>query len=102
MATLLSYALFLILSYGIAQRVYFVRYEYGRNAAVLALAILLYLASAQFRFQLLSSIAVNGLLFLLFPVVSAMMLDREEREMFLQLGLKVAHRLRALIPQGEV
>ncbi|MBZ5546329.1 MAG: oligosaccharide flippase family protein [Acidobacteriia bacterium] len=101
-ATLLSYALFLILSYGIAQRVYFVRYEYGRNAAVLALAILLYLASAQFRFQLLSSIAVNGLLFLLFPVVSAMMLDREEREMFLQLGLKVAHRLRALIPQGEV
>jgi O-antigen/teichoic acid export membrane protein len=100
-ATLISYALMLALSYAVAQRVYSVRYEYGRNLGVFGVATLIYLVSTLFDFRLFSSIVVNVLLLALFPVVSAVMLGREERVMFWELGIRAIERLRALRPQQE-
>lgn len=100
-ATLISYALLLVLSYAVAQRVYSVRYEYGRNIGVLVLATLIYLVSTLFDFRLFASIAVNVLLVMLFPIISAAMLRREERVMFWELGIRAVERLRALRPQHE-
>ncbi len=101
LATVLSYAFLLALAFLVAQRVYYVRYEYLRNAAVLALATLIYITSTFVDLRLFPSIAVNLALFLLFPIVTVMMLGREERAMFLQLGAKAAHRLFGRSPVGQ-
>jgi O-antigen/teichoic acid export membrane protein len=101
LATVLSYALLLALSFVVAQRVYYVRYEYLRNAAVLALATLMYITSTFIDLRLFPSIIVNLALFLLFPIVTVMMLGREERAMFRQLGTKAAHRLFGQSPVGQ-
>lgn len=93
-ATALSYAVNLLLCYYVAQRVYFIRYEYARNAIVLGSATLIYVASTLHSLQLASSIVANLSLLVLFLVISLSLLGREERGMFRQLGLKVAHELR--------
>jgi O-antigen/teichoic acid export membrane protein len=100
-ATLICYALLLALSYAVAQRVYSVRYEYSRNVGVLGVATLIYLVSTLFDFRLFASITVNVLLLMLFPITSAVMLRREERVMFWELGTRAIERLRALRPPHE-
>jgi O-antigen/teichoic acid export membrane protein len=100
-ATVLSYALSLGLGYVLAQRAYHVHYDYLRNALVLGSAGLIYLVSRLVTFQLIASIAVNVLFALVFLVVAIVMLKREERTMFWQLGARAIERLRNLRPQQE-
>jgi len=100
-ATVLSFTINLILGYVIAQRAYFVRYDYIRNSIILGSATAVYLASTLVELQLAASIAVNVLLILIFGVLSIAMLRREERAMFWQLGATAVERIRKLRPQYE-
>jgi O-antigen/teichoic acid export membrane protein len=101
LATVGSYALSLLLYYRVAQRVYPVRYEYGRNILIIGFAGLIYLGSAPFDLPVLSSVPLHLLLILLYPAAFVLLLSREEREMFRQFGAKAATRLWALRPLQE-
>jgi O-antigen/teichoic acid export membrane protein len=100
-ATLLSYFLTLALCYQAAQRVYWVRYEYGRNAAALGAAALIYLVSRWVDLPLSLSVLVNGSFLLLFVLVAVWLLDPEERSMFQQLGVTLANRMRSVLVRTE-
>jgi len=101
LATLLSYVFLLALALLVAQRVYHVRYEYLRNAGVLALATVIYIISTFIDLRLFLSLAANLALFVVFPIVTVRMLGREERAMFRQLAAKAAQRLFGLSPVSE-
>jgi O-antigen/teichoic acid export membrane protein len=100
-ATLISYAVLLALTYGVAQRVYFLHYEYGRNAATLGSAVLFYLVSTLFDLPIRYSIGVNIVLLFLFVLTSIRLLSQEERTMFLQMGSSVTRRLRETLARAE-
>jgi O-antigen/teichoic acid export membrane protein len=93
-ATLLSYLAYLAMAHFVAQRVYFIRYEYARNLAVLASAGIVYAASGLFKLNLAPSILVNLLLLSVFAVASIRLLDREERSLVWQTGANLVRRLR--------
>jgi len=95
-ATVLSYAVHLAVTYCVAQHVYRVPYEYARDAIALGTAALLYLLSTLHGFSLAGSVAVNLVLLLLFCAVSLRLLNRDERKMVWQLGLKIVQKLRPL------
>jgi len=100
-ATLLSYGLNLGLCYRAAQRVYGVRYEFGRNAIALGSATAIYLASQWVDLPLLASILMNCSFLLLFVLVAVWLLDDEERLMFQKIGLSLASRMRAAFVRAE-
>jgi O-antigen/teichoic acid export membrane protein len=93
-ATVLSYALNLVLSYWQSQKFYFVRYHYVRNAATLGLATGIYLLSVLPKLELKGSIALNVLLVLLFVGLALGLLGREERGTVHQLALAATGNLR--------
>ncbi|MBI4167044.1 MAG: oligosaccharide flippase family protein [Acidobacteria bacterium] len=93
-ATLLSYLAYLAMTHSVAQRAFFIRYEYGRNLAVVASAGLVYLAGTLIHLELLPSILVNLLLFSIFAVTSFNLLDQEERSLVRQTGVNLVRRLR--------
>jgi O-antigen/teichoic acid export membrane protein len=93
-ATVLSYALNLVLSYWQSQKFYFVRYHYVRNAATLGLAVGIYLLSILPRLELKASIALNLLLVLIFVGLALGLLGREERGTVQQLALAATGSLR--------
>jgi O-antigen/teichoic acid export membrane protein len=91
-ATLLSYAVHLALTYCVAQRVYFVPYQYVRNAAVLASGTAIYLLSTLSDFHLLASLLVDFVLVVSFLGVAFTVLSADERQVFRQLGVSIAQR----------
>jgi O-antigen/teichoic acid export membrane protein len=91
-ATVLSYAVHLILTYSVAQRVQAVPYEYSRNALILGTATVIYLASTFHNFQLVGSTLVNATALFLFLLISFKLLDFEERVMLRQATHAVARR----------
>jgi len=92
-ATALSYAAGLVLAHYVAQRTYFVRYEYGRNILILAGATLIYLVSTLIHLPLISSLLVNTLLLATFGLMLFWLLNREERVLFRDLGRLVGQRM---------
>ncbi|MFB3921510.1 MAG: oligosaccharide flippase family protein [Terriglobia bacterium] len=100
-ATVLSYALSLTLGFILAQSIYFIRYEYRRNAIVLGSAVAIYLISTQLSLQISLSLVANVFVALLFPVIAIVMLRREERIMLWQLGRQAVERMRNLRLQHE-
>lgn len=96
-ATVLSYAVHLILTYVVAQRVQPVPYEYGRSALMLGTATVIYLASTLHNFQLVGSTLVNTAGLFLFLLISFKLLDLEERKMLRQATRAVARRCVAVV-----
>jgi O-antigen/teichoic acid export membrane protein len=96
-ATVLSYAVHLILTYVVAQRVQPVPYEYGRSALMLGTATVIYLASTLHNFQLVGSTLVNTTGLFLFLLISFKLLDFEERRMLRQATRAVARRCVAVV-----
>lgn len=86
-ATLLSYGIYLVLAYYVAQRAYFVEYGFGRSAAALGAAALLCLASLSLKLSVIPSISANLSLLALFILLAIALLKRDERAMFLQMAL---------------
>lgn len=98
-AALISYALDFFMCLYAAQRVYFVRYPYARNLAALVSAAVLYLVSTWPNLGLAGSVMADLLLVSAFGVVSLMLLGREQRSMFRQVGTMIARPFRrAIIP----
>jgi O-antigen/teichoic acid export membrane protein len=93
LATVLTYALILLLSYLIAQRVYFIHYDYVRNLIILGSAIGVYIASTAFDFQLVGSVLLNIVLLLLFAGTTLLSFKQDERKMFRALGVSTFRRL---------
>ena len=94
-ATVLSYALSLILSYCVAQHLFPIRYEYGRSSILLGSAAAAYLLSTLPELGLFPSIATNLVLLMLFLLVSVKLLEEDERHMFLKLVGSLARRFRS-------
>jgi O-antigen/teichoic acid export membrane protein len=92
-ATVLSYALYLVFVYLAAQRIYFVKYEYVRNAIILGGAAVVYLVSSLLKLNFVSSVLFNLLLLGSFALLSLAILDNEERRMFRQLWALAVQRL---------
>lgn len=92
-ATVLSYAFFAAISFIVAQRIYYVHYEYARVFNLFALATTTYLASTLFRFRLWQSIIMNVLLLMLFIVTSMKFLKEDEWEVFRQMAKNLARQL---------
>lgn len=95
-ATLLAYALNLVLCFWVQQRVYPLRYDYVRNGLVLGLAAVIYLASTLAKLQIAWSILMNLSLLSLFLALSSKLLDRDERNALGRLGLSIAQSLRGV------
>ncbi len=100
-ATVLSYALSLVLCYVAAQRVYHVDYEYGRNALALGGAAVVYMVSTRVDLSLLPSLGVNAALWLAYLAGMYLMFSREERAIFRTLGAKIAERVPGRRPAME-
>jgi O-antigen/teichoic acid export membrane protein len=96
-ATLLAYLAYLTMTLPVAQRVYFVPYEYARNIKVLGSAALIYLASILVDLSLVRSILVHLLLLALFVVVSIRLLDDDERSLLRRTGSSLVQRLRCVL-----
>jgi O-antigen/teichoic acid export membrane protein len=93
-STVLSYAISLILGYIVAQRIYFVHYDYLRNLLVLVSAGAIYYVSGLFNFHVAALIVVDTLLAFLFLAISIVFLKAEERTMFWQLGARAIERVK--------
>jgi O-antigen/teichoic acid export membrane protein len=100
-ATLITYAAYLGLTYLVAQRVYSVRYEFGRGGIALGSAVLIYLASWRLNLGLVGSIAVNLMLLGLFAAILLKLLDRGERDMFLRMGFSLKERLQKSLTRAR-
>jgi O-antigen/teichoic acid export membrane protein len=92
-ATVLSFAVQLLLTLVAAQRVYRVQYEYVRNAILLGAATAIYFVSLRIEPGRASSAAAHLLLFFFFVAVSFAVLDRQERQMLRRWGLAAAQEL---------
>lgn len=92
-ATALSYGLSLFLCYRAAQRVYHIRFEYGRNGITFAVAIALYLVSANIELSFAVSLLLHVFLMAVFLGVLAKMLEPDEKSMFRELGRNIRDRL---------
>lgn len=99
-ATVLSYAVNLILCFSQSQKFYAVRYDYLRNVATLTLATLVYLASTLTNFRPEGSVAINLLLILIFGGLALGLLDREDRGVVQHLALAVTSNLRRGLARG--
>ena len=97
LATLASYALLLVLCYIVGQRVYYVRYAYGKGAFMLASATVFYLFSTLYNLPIAVSILANSLLIALFGLVSLGVLNHDERAMVFELGTNLAGKLRRVL-----
>jgi O-antigen/teichoic acid export membrane protein len=93
-ATVLSYALILGISFVVSQRIYHVHYEYARVGIVLGLGTVTYLASAFLHLQLLPSIAANLGLIAMFVIATARLLHDAEWAVIRKLTLSLAQGLR--------
>jgi O-antigen/teichoic acid export membrane protein len=93
-ATVISYAVSLVLTFVVVQRMYHVHYEYGRNAVALGAAAAVYLLSRWLVLPPLASFVADALLACGFLLVLLLLLDRDERGMFWKLGLSVTDTLR--------
>jgi len=92
-ATVISYAVALLLTYCVGQRIHPVRYEYSRCAIALAAAVLIELASTLQNGGVVASIAINVFLLLTFLAIAVALLDRAERVQLRRMGLDIAFRL---------
>ena len=93
LATVLSYAIHLALTYIVSQRVYKVPYDYRRNAVTFAAATMIYFVCTLYGLPMIASIGVKLLALILFACVCLRLLDRSEREMFRQLARGLARRI---------
>jgi O-antigen/teichoic acid export membrane protein len=96
-ATAAAYGVSLVLAWAAAQRVYHIRYEYGRNAAMLGAATALYLVSEwvekKGHLPLISSALIDVGLTGVFLMLGYLLLDVEERSMMGSLWQAVTGKL---------
>lgn len=100
-ATVLSYAVSLVLTFVVVQRMYHVRYEYGRNTVALGTAAGIYLFSRWLVLPPAASFVADSLLACGFLAILLWLLDGEERGMFWKLGLSVTDTLRRATARAE-
>ncbi len=100
-ATVLSYAVSLGLTFAVVRRLYPVPYEYRRNALAFAAAVGIYFVGRMHDLPLLLSVAANSLLVCVFGAIALRLLDPDERSMFWKLGLSVTDTLRRAAARAE-
>ncbi len=93
LATLLSFVLSLLLAWVLAQRVFYVPYEYARNALVLGMAGLVLLAGRSLSLPLASSVLANLGLLAGFAICGLAVLGRDERALIGELARGLRQRL---------
>jgi O-antigen/teichoic acid export membrane protein len=94
-ATVLSYALSVILSYCVGQHLFPIRYEYARSSILLGSAAAAYLLSTLPELGLFPSITTNLVLLMLFLLVAVKLLEKDERRMFGKLVGNLARQFRS-------
>jgi O-antigen/teichoic acid export membrane protein len=99
LATLVGFAVLAVITWGFSQRVFPVRYEYGRLVALLALAIGLWVISDLFSVSL-ATLAPKACLMaaaFLFPWYTGLV-NREEKAIIKQIGAQILAFTRKPIP----
>jgi O-antigen/teichoic acid export membrane protein len=94
-ATALAYLVSLLLCYVIAQRVFWVKYQYGRGTILLGTAATIFLASTWIHLPLIPSILANLSLLGIYVLIAFAVLDRNERAMF---HLLVGKAMQLVVP----
>jgi O-antigen/teichoic acid export membrane protein len=84
-STMLTNATIMLVCLAVGQRIYFVRYEYGRMILCLSVAVAAFAASTRVPQGSWVAFAVDLVLFCVFLVLGLRLLNAEERKMFGQL-----------------
>jgi O-antigen/teichoic acid export membrane protein len=99
-ATVLSFAIELVLCFVASQRVYPIQYEYGRSAIILGAAAVVYLVSLLPHLEIVASIGVNSFLLMLFGGIILVLMDSSERRALRQYVLNLVQQARRLTAQS--
>ncbi|MDT8069767.1 MAG: oligosaccharide flippase family protein [Terriglobia bacterium] len=99
-ATAGSYGFSLLLAFIVAQRLYYVPYEYKRNFLLLGISFATYYLSTLIRFSLIFSVVAKCLLLGAFVILAMCVLDSKERKMGVELMRAAVYRVRGKLKAG--